>query len=121
MADKKTYYAAARASIYADAQEGQVYVYAGQLNVDRAEATKLLMTAHDQGAYKLYKVTLEEVRTARVWDNLDDVPADAAVTDSDGDRIFRSGKRYAYESDAGCMHYISGPLFRSPFTEILED
>lgn len=76
--------------------------------------------------YKLYKVTLEEVREPRTWDNPGDVPADVAVADADGDRIFRSGNRYAFESDDGTFCHIGHPsssgLFSSgPFTEILED
>lgn len=76
--------------------------------------------------YKLYKVTLEEVREPRTWDNPEDVPAGIAVADSDGDRIFRSGNRYAFESEDGNFCYLGhpssgGPFSSGPFTEIFED
>lgn len=73
------------------------------------------------GRYKLYKVTLEEVRVPRTWDNLEDVPIDVAVTDRDGDRIFRSGNRYVYESGDNTLHCYGDPSREVPFTEILED
>ncbi|MFE7717527.1 hypothetical protein ACFU44_00620 [Nocardia rhizosphaerihabitans] len=54
----------------------------------------------------------------RVWDDLDDVPTNVAVTDCDGDRnVFRDGS-WRWLGSTGNWYEAAGGL--APYTEILE-